>query len=206
MPRRLNKAQIGFTVVEKRHEEPPSRVIASVIVQKVQPGSMADKAGLKDGDQLVEVGQTRVDTVIDALVALSKEKEGDTLDLHVLRGAAGEQVTKQIAINVTKAPPTEVEQVLLSRMGIKGQTVTPKLIAQFNLPVNNGVFIQAVKSDSPAANTGMRPGDVLFQVGRYRIGSVDDLAGLLKKIDAHADATIGIIRGDSIGQGKISLN
>jgi len=205
-PEAMSKAQIGFTLAEKRQEEPPARVVARVIVEKVQPGSMADKAGLKNGDALVGVGKTRVTTVIDALVALASAKEGDTLDLHVLRGDAGEQATKEVAINVTKAPPTEIEQLLLSKMGIKAQTVTPKLIAQYSLPVNNGVFIEAVKANSPAAACGMRPGDVLFQVGRYRVPSVEDLAGLLKKIDSHADATVGIIRGDSIGQGKLTLD
>ena len=65
-PEALNKAQIGFTVEEKRTSKPPATVTASVLVKQVQAGSAAEKAGLKAGDQVTQISGAAVSDVADA--------------------------------------------------------------------------------------------------------------------------------------------
>ncbi len=202
----LHDAQVGFTVEEKREDRPPSEVLATVKVEKVQAGSAAEKAGLRDGDRLVSVDHTHVTTVVDALVALAAARAGDTLDLDVLRDTGKPAADEmEVRVNVAKAPPTPVDDLLLTKMGIHGQTITPKLVAQYNLQVSQGVFVDAVKSGSPAGKFGIQPGDVLLQLGLYRVSSVDQVATLLKTVKDHVDAPVVIIRGDTFGRGMLPL-
>jgi len=138
--------------------KPPASVTAEVVVKQVQAGSAAEKQGLKAGDVVVTVGGVTPANVVDALVALATAKPGDDLGMQVLRGQGGDAKKVDLVIPVTKAPPSAVEELLLTKMGIKGQTVTPALMAKLKLSVNEGVYIDTVEPDSPAAKCGMQVG------------------------------------------------
>ena len=101
-----------------------------------------------------------------------------------------------MVIPVTKAPPPPVEELLFNKMGIKGQTVTPALATKFKLTVNQGVYIDTVQPDSPAAKCGLQVGDVFFQLGRYYVNSPEDVATLLKTVTQPLEARVGIVRGN----------
>ena len=62
--------------------------------------------------------------------------------------------------------------------------------AQYKLAVGQGVYVESVMADSPAAKCGMQTGDVLLQLGRYRVNSIEDVATLLEDRDA-ADGRAG---------------
>lgn len=55
-----------------------------------RPGSPAEQAGVKPGDTLVGLGESKIDTLEDMAFALKKYKPGETLDVTVLR--AGQRV------------------------------------------------------------------------------------------------------------------
>jgi serine protease Do len=204
-PETLNRAQVGFTVEERRTARPPALVTSTVAVKQVQAGSDADKAGLRPGDQLLSVGGVAVTNVVDALVAMAGAKPGDTLPLQVLR-AAGPQVRRyDLRIPVAKAPAPPVEDVLFARVGIKGETVTPALAARFRLAARQGVYVTAVQADSPAGRSGIQPGDVLYQLGRYYLADTDDAAQVLKTLPPNTEVPVGIIRGNARGRGTVTL-
>jgi serine protease Do len=204
-PEALNRAQVGFTLEEKRVSKLPSSVTAEVVVKQVQAGSAAEKRGLKAGDVVVTVGGVAPSTVVDALVALGTAKPGDDLGIAVRRGQGAEAKTVDLVIPVSKAPPPPVEELLFTKMGIKGQTVTPALAAKLKLTVAQGVYIDTVQADSPAAKCGLQVGDVLCQLGRYYVNSPEDVATLLKTVTQPVEARVGIVRGNARGAGTVSL-
>jgi serine protease Do len=204
-PEALNRAQVGFTLEEKRLSKPPASVTAEVVVKQVQPGSAAEEEGLKAGDVIKTVGGVAPPTVVDALVALATAKPGDSLGMQVLRGQGTDAKRVNLVIPVTKAPPPPVEELLFSKMGIKGQTVTPALASKLNLTVKQGVYVDTVQADSPAAKCGIQPGDVMFQLGRYYVNSLEDVATLLKTVTSPVDARVGIVRGNAKGAGTVSM-
>ena len=110
-----------------------------------------------------------------------------------------------VKIPVTKAPPAPAEDLLLSKMGITGETVTPAVATQHKLAVSRGVYVESVAAGSAAAKCGLKSGDVLIQLGRYYVSSVDDVAALLKTVDSPVEAMIGVIRGNNVARGTISL-
>jgi serine protease Do len=60
-----------------------------------------------------------------------------------------------------------------------------------------GVVVKDVEADSPAAEAGLRPGDVIVEVNRQAVRSVADLH---RQIDRHAKGTPVLMlvhRGDS---------
>ncbi len=205
-PEALNHAQVGFTLEEKRTERPPANIAASVYVRQVKPGSDADKAGLKNGDLLMAVGGQPVVNIVDALVALGSAKPGETLALEVQRGGSAAKL--DIKIPVTQAPPpppSESETLLLNKLGVRAENLTPALILKHSLASQQGIYITEVQPNSPAGKAGIQSGDVLYQLGRYYVRSTDDVATLLKTVTEPVDAQIGIIRGNTSGRGTVHL-
>jgi serine protease Do len=205
-PEALNRAQVGFTMEEVRTIASPSRVSASVIVRKIQSGSALETAGVKIGDRLVAIGKTDVHTIIDALVPIATANPGDTLDLKFTRGAGEGIRTLQATIAVAKPPPApSADEVITAKMGVKGQTVTADLARRLKLSVAQGVFIDTVVPGSPAAVVGIQPGDVILQIDRYRINTVEELAFLLKSVKNPVSTGIAILRDNNLGRGTIAL-
>jgi Do/DeqQ family serine protease len=66
-------------------------------------------------------------------------------------------------------------------IGVEPQDLTPELAESFQLPTANkkglpqGVVITGVLQNGPAAKAGIRPGDVIVQVGGQPVGNVSEL-------------------------------
>ncbi|HEX7153093.1 MAG TPA: M20/M25/M40 family metallo-hydrolase [Thermoanaerobaculia bacterium] len=74
-----------------------------VKLSDVRPGSPAEKAGIKGGDVLVELGGTRIENLYDMTYALQDQKPGATVDVVVLRG--GQRVTLRATLTARGGSP-----------------------------------------------------------------------------------------------------
>jgi len=59
--------------------------VDGVLLTGVTPGSPADKAGIRAGDTIIQMGKIEVHSLQDLQVALTSHKPGDTVDVTVLR-------------------------------------------------------------------------------------------------------------------------
>jgi membrane-associated protease RseP (regulator of RpoE activity) len=143
--------------------------------------------------------------MVDALVDLASAKSGDKLDLQLARGGGAAVQRLNVSVMVTKAPPPPPNQMLLTKLGVEGVTVTPAVVKKYHLPVSRGVLLTAIKPDSAADAAGLQAGDVLSQLGRYPVNSVEDVEALLKTAPSDLDVQIGIVRNDERGRGLIHL-
>ncbi len=72
-------------------------------------------------------------------------------------------------------------QVTRGWVGIEPMALTPELAETFGLNSTEGVVVTAVLQDGPAANAGLRPGDLLVKVANQPVTNV---GGLLTQIAA----------------------
>jgi S1-C subfamily serine protease len=160
---------------------------------------------LRAGDQIVSVGGTAVGNVIDALVAMASVKAGDELPMTVLRGNGAAAKRMEIKVAVTKVPVLPAEPLLLTKMGVEGVTVTEEMAKKEGLAVNRGIWVKKVTEGSPAGKAKIQAGDVLYQLGPYYVGSVEDAETLLKTVKQEIDVQIGIVRGEQRGRGVVRI-
>ena len=108
-------------------------------------------------------------------------KDGDVIGINVayLPPGAG-----AVSLGFAIPAPTVaqvVEQLLeqgaveTAFLGIRPIPVTPDLAKRFDLPVEEGVIAGVVEAGSAAARAGMREGDVIVELGRREIRTVEDL-------------------------------
>jgi len=70
-----------------------------VLVWEVEKNSAADKAGLKAGDVITQVGKKRVDEMRDVFRALDAFDEGEKVDVEIVRKGARKTLTIEVEEN-----------------------------------------------------------------------------------------------------------
>jgi S1-C subfamily serine protease len=103
------------------------------------------------------------------------------IDVQVYGGSAPFQsLTFAIPINAAKAhlQPGGTHEASKGRLGIEVQDVDAGLAAAFGLPRAAGALVISVAPGSPALSAGLKPGDVVEQVGDKTIDHAADFVGL----------------------------
>lgn len=139
------------------------------LVNLVNEGSPAAKAGLKEGDIILSYGDRQIDQVHDLTRAVADTKAGTTRDLKIIRD--GRQQT--VKVNIAALKDDAAEPVLASASGDASKAGSLALAnLGITLSASNGdTVVSAVKVNSPAADAGIRVGDRLLKVNQAPAGS-----------------------------------
>ena len=155
------------------------RATEGVLVSDVTPGSPADRAGLRRGDVVVAINGERVSSAsrLRNLVAAAGAGARVRLSLSRREGKATIEVT------LTEMPTTAGGVAYLGQRegALGGLTVVGMSAAvrdKYDLPsrLEQGVVIEEVKEGSPAAGASLRPGDVILEINRRPLSSVEEFA------------------------------
>lgn len=145
-----------------------------VLVYQVLPNSPAAKAGLKDGDIVKAFDGTPIKSSRGLMDLVGRTKVGRQSPMDILR--EGKRITLSVEIGER---PSEVEAVEgasgESWRGIRVAELTPPLVERFGLPPGtSGVIVTEIEPNSPASDANLQPGDVINEINRVRVGSLND--------------------------------
>jgi serine protease Do len=148
------------------------------LVADVTPNSPALAAGLKTGDTIVELDGKAIKTPTELSRAVARIEPGHKTTLTVLRGGSEKEIPVAIG-----AMPGEKEMAALAGQGGSGEeTVRSKLGLSLEAsPDGRGVAVAGVAADSPAAEKGLKTGDVILQVGSTDVDDPAALTGAIEK-------------------------
>jgi serine protease Do/serine protease DegQ len=142
-----------------------SDVDSGALITEITPNSAAEQAGLKVEDIIVEVNDKKIHDNRELMNAIGLRTPGETIEIRYVRN--GEVRTANATLGQRMAVSSE------------GADVHPGLAgAQFaanTATSRGGVEVTAVEPDSPAAQRGLREGDVIVAVNRTVVGSIADL-------------------------------
>jgi serine protease Do len=152
--------------------------MSGALVEDVTPGGPADKAGIKNGDVIRKLNSQTVEGSEQLTTMVTNVNPGTEVKLDILRD--GQPMTIRLVLGerpanlgvtagVGKAPSEGALR------GVTVQNLTPDLRDQLGLPPNvRGVVISNLDPDSPAAQAGIQPGDVIESINRHPVNSVVD--------------------------------
>jgi serine protease Do len=167
------------------------------LVSQVIDGGPAEKAGIKDGDVILSVDGKPVERSTQLPSVISAIKPGDSAKLEVWRDGK----TKTISVKVDEFKE-EIQKVSNTRPGRDepakadklGLSVRP-LGEDERKSADTRGYLLVEDVDGPAAQAGVRPGDVILGVNGRRVGSV---AALAKALRGSGRLALNIVRGDSL--------
>ncbi|MDE1997838.1 MAG: trypsin-like peptidase domain-containing protein [Burkholderiales bacterium] len=87
-------------------------------------------------------------------------------------------------------------QVTRGWIGVEPRDLTPEIAETFNLPITQGVLITGVLHNGPAALGGIRPGDVVTQVGGNVVANTAQLLNTVAALSPGKTAAIKVQRGN----------
>ncbi len=167
------------------------------LVGDVVEGSPAEKAGMMRGDVIIEFKGEKVNEPYNLRNTVASTPPGETVELKLKRN--GETVDATVKIGelpseTLEAPPVDFENVL---KGVSVQNITPNIYRQLNLPEKiRGVVVSKVESGSPA-DTRLLIGDIILEVNRKAVASLDDYKDTVSKISKDEDILLLVFRKGS---------
>lgn len=163
------------------------------LVAQVQPDSPAAKAGLKPGDVILKYNGQPIESNGQLPAKVASTPVGSKAELLVLRDGAEktidvtiEKLKDEVANN--EAGGNEPNEASLGLM------VQPLDAAQLKeLEIKHGLLVRQV-GDGAAARAGIRPGDVLLDIGGVKLNSVADLKAVAGKLKPGVPVAVRLIR------------
>ena len=158
-------------------------------VESVDAGKPADKAGIKPGDAIVQADDSPVREPRDVIRIVTAKRPGQEVHLVVLRSGRRISVTASLA-PLTVAQSERAEDAGDAgtrrggeRLGISVSELTPEIRQEIGAArAVSGIVVAEVREDSPAADQGLAPGDVITEANGVKIGSVSQFRDELKKV------------------------
>jgi serine protease Do len=156
------------------------------LVSDVTPHSPAEKAGLKDGDVILEFNGKPVSDSRHLKLEVARTKPGDSVPVRILRDGN----TKTLDVTVKEMPGTEhlakndnnKSDDTGTLNGVTVGDIDSNARHQFDVPSNmKGVVVTEVDPNSAAAEAGLRPGDVIQEINRKPVKSAEEAVQMTEK-------------------------
>ncbi len=183
--------------------------IAGAEVKQVQEGTPAAKAGLRVGDVIVALDDQPIRTATQLISSLAQRQPGEKVTLSVIRDKKRRNFTVELSQFEAEARTTlrRVSRAAVDeRLGFRAAPLTRELIGRFQLDVDadeRGVVIVDVASGSPAAQAGLRAGQILLRLNGKEIRNEDDVAAVARGLEP-GDVVSAVVRIP--GQGETIVN
>jgi len=181
----------GFLGVETQPVSPamaaalhlPSANKGGALVAGVEGDSPAAKAGLQPGDVIRAVDGKPVANPRDLAINVADLHPGTAASLDVLRDGKTQTMSVTLASMQNEAVASRDGATSQDQpsVGVALAALTPELRSELELPARtNGAVVADVKADSPAAQAGIRQGDVIVGVGSAAVASPSDAASAIR--------------------------
>jgi serine protease Do len=154
-----------------------------VLISDIVKGSPAEKAGLSRGDVILRFEDKEIENAHKLSQLAAVTPPGTMAKIDLLRNGKAETISLKVG-----TMPEEEQKVVSpeekSDWGMMVQELTPQLAQQLGLdPGTTGVVISNIKEGSPAAEAGLRPGDLITEVNRVAVKNLNDYQHALQKVN-----------------------
>jgi serine protease Do len=162
-------------------------------VRSVAQGSPAWRAGIRDGDVLVESRGRTLRTFLDWEAVKLDVSPGDTLTVVVARDGR----PRSARITVEDLPTAAAEKVDILG-GLQLVTVTPAVRQERGIRSESGALIYEIP-DGTARQTGLRAGDVIRQINQTAVTDAADVERLVRAAQGRTALQVFFERDGRIG-------
>jgi serine protease Do len=172
--------------------------IKGALVTDVAPDGPAAKAGLERGDVITSFNNVSVKDATHLRSLVTESEPGTTATLTILREkrprdvkvTLGEQPKEIGEVSGRPFAPSRGDQALA---GVAVEPLAREDLRQLN--IEGGVAVSGVAPESPADRAGLREGDVIREINRKPVRSVEDYERLVRGLSPKQRVLLLIMRG-----------
>jgi len=171
-----------------------------VVVDMLHPNAPASASPLRPADIIVAVNGTTIHSPKDVQNEVIKKKVGENVVFSVLRDGKPIKIeikTKELPTESIKPPPappapsseTPRRERKEDGIGLAVQPLSKVPVEQFDVKNVQGVFISGTDMGGLADQAGLQHGDIIIEVNRKAVQSVEEY----KEVLAKADLKLGVL-------------
>jgi serine protease Do len=198
----VHRGMLGVTIQPVTSDIARSLGLSQVrgaLVNTVQTGSPADKAGVRRGDVITAVNGAAVKDSNDLRNDVAQMPPGSTAKLTVMRDGKEQSINVTLAerkgAGAEKGEEGGPSSNGSGSFGMGVEPLTRERAQELGLQASSGVLVVEVQPAGRAADAGLRPGDVITEVDRRPVNSPDALRAALK--DGTKPALLLVQRGQA---------
>lgn len=162
-------------------------ITRTCVVDRVESGSPAEKAGIEKGDQLVQVGGVEVRCRLDLERGFLERQGGEAIPVVVRRGEEEKSLelvlpsTRRDAVAASAIGPHA--ELIWRRLGIRVSPVDASFVNSANPQLRGGVAIETIDKEGAAARAGIQRGDILIGLHQFETLNADNIQWVLTHPD-----------------------
>lgn len=198
---KVTRGRIGVTIGPVSKEVADSIGLgksSGALVNGVEAGSPAEKAGVEAGDIILKFDGKTIDKSTDLPRLVGGTKPGTRSTLTVFRRGANKDLSVTIAEVESDKPAAKAsareEKSKLAAQAFGLSVAELSDVQKKELNLKGGVRVEAAVEG--AARAGLREGDVIVQVGNLEVMSVKDFDAAIAKSDKNKALPILFRRDD----------
>ncbi len=179
-----------------------------VLVQQVQPGGPADKAGLKPGDIITHVDGRPIKDGDDLVNEIASRKPGSSIRLGFIRDGKAtdatvtigdrDKVFSQLANPQSNTAPDQEGDAGESKLGIVVREAPPAVSSRLHA---QGMVVQSVRPGSFADLTGLEPGIVILRINKQPTTTRAQYDAVVSKLKTGDDVAFEVMDPRRPGDG-----
>ncbi len=150
------------------------------LINRIYADGPSEKAGLKIGDVIVEFQDKEIKDTNEVIRLVSSTPVGTKAKVVVIRRGK----KKNFTVTLGSRPSTDDEKAMNSPykvdLGLDLETLTPEKARRYGISETEGVVVLRVEYGSPAAEAGLKPGDLILEVEQKKVKTVEEFNGELK--------------------------
>ena len=179
-----------------------------VVITSVQPDGPAGQAGLQQGDVIVAINGSPINSADDLLAKVAELPVGEKATLGYIRDRKEQSSTLMIIdrskmlaglTGADQEPEDSAHEGAQAKFGISVQNVSPEIARQMGLEGASGVMVSDVTDSSFAEEVGLQRGDVILEVNHQPVQKVDDLMRIQLGLKPGSDVVF-LVRRSQGGQ------
>ncbi|MFZ3215364.1 MAG: Do family serine endopeptidase [Candidatus Acidiferrales bacterium] len=206
---KVTRGSIGITFQEDRSNNPvllkELGAPYGIVVEAVEPGSPADKAGLQPGDVITDVNGQPVHTGADLVNPIAQTAIGQSVQVRYVRNKQSKDVALVVADRSKIFPQTAEaaedqpdDSDTAGQYGLHVEELTPDLSRKLGMAKITGVVVTEVDPASFAEDVDFSRGDVITEINHVAINSLSDYKTEMGKLQPGQDVLFKVARrGDS---------
>ena len=204
---RVRRSQLGVTVQPVTSEMAESlglKEVGGAIVSSVSSGSAAERAGVKRGDVIKSFNGQPVHDFNALRNRVADVTPGSSASVVVVRDGSEKTLSVKLdeaAVSREARERTESGSDDKAALGVAVAPLSPELASRAGLGRDaHGVVVQQVNPDGRAADAGIQAGDIILEVNRQPVKSVDDLRAAVGR--ASEKPTLLLVRRSAGDEGR----
>ncbi len=148
------------------------------LVTEVTAGSPAAKAGIERGDVILAVNGQQLESMNDLPKQVAALPVGRPATVTVFRDGKTRKVTVEIGALDEDQPQPKGDGNTEKTLGLTLGDISPEAMRYYGLEGDRGALVTAVQTGGPAAEAGIRPGDLIIEAGGRPVANADELRAM----------------------------